>query len=110
MLAPGAPPEGLPVVELTRGGVFLRAESRLPAVRTVVKLVLSHPSLRGDVEVEGEVVRHVTPAEAEAWHTAPGFGVQFQGAAPEARAAIGALADEVRRDTPRPAPPPSREG
>jgi eukaryotic-like serine/threonine-protein kinase len=109
VLAPGAPPESLPVAELTRGGVFLRAERRLPPVRTVLKLVLSHPSLRGKVEVEGEVVRHVTPAEAEAWHTDPGFGVQFQSAAPEARAAIGALADEARRDTPLPAPPPTRE-
>ena len=109
LLSPGGAPERLPVVELTRGGIFLRAERKLPALRTRVKLALSHPSLRARLELEGEVVRHVSPSEAAAWHSAPGFAVQFASPAPEVRAAIGALADELRRDTPRPAPPPSRE-
>jgi len=107
VLSPGRAPERLPVVELTRGGIFLRAEKSLPALRARVKLALGHPSLRAKLEIEGEVVRHVTPAEAEAWRSAPGFAVQFASPTPEARAAIGALADEVRRDTPRPAAPPS---
>jgi serine/threonine-protein kinase len=103
----GAAPAGLPVVEITRGGIFLRAEKALPPLRTRVKLALSHASLRAKLELEGEVVRHLSPAEAAAWRTAPGFAVQFTNPSPEARAAIGALADELRRDTPPPAAPPS---
>ncbi len=57
--------------------------------------------------MEGEVVRHVSAAEAAAWRMTPGFAVQFVSPSPEARAAIGALADELRRDTPPPAAVPS---
>ncbi|HEY6101339.1 MAG TPA: serine/threonine-protein kinase, partial [Anaeromyxobacter sp.] len=46
VLLPGSGPERLPVVELTRGGIFLRAEKSLPALRARVKLALGHPSLR----------------------------------------------------------------
>lgn len=99
------PPSRLPAVELTRGGVFLRAEGELPPLRARVRVALSHPSLRSKVEVEGEVIRHVSPAEAASWRMAPGFAVQFHEPAPEARAALAALADELRRDTPAPAPP-----
>jgi hypothetical protein len=94
-------------VEVSRGGIFLRAEKGLPPVRARVKLALSHPTLRGRLELEGEVVRHVSPAEAEAWRTAPGFAVQFTSPPPEARAALAAIADEARSAAPVPAP--SRE-
>jgi eukaryotic-like serine/threonine-protein kinase len=104
VVAPGAAPEPLPVVELTRAGIFLRAEGKLPPLRTRLRLVLAHPSLRANLELEGEVVRHVSPAESEAWRTAPGFGVQLTSESLEARAAIGALADGVRRDATQPTP------
>jgi serine/threonine-protein kinase len=106
---PGGGPRRLPVVELTRGGIFVRAEQGLPPLRARLKLALAHPSLRAGLELEGEVVRHVSPAEAASWRTAPGFAVQFASPTPEVRAAISALADEMRRDTPPPAPPPSAE-
>ncbi|HET7825720.1 MAG TPA: protein kinase, partial [Anaeromyxobacter sp.] len=108
LVAPGAPPERLAVVELSRGGIFLRAEKELPPVRARVKLALSHPTLRSRLELDGEVVRHVSPAEAEAWRTAPGFAVQFTSPPPEARAALAAIADEARSAAPV-VPPPSRE-
>jgi serine/threonine-protein kinase len=102
-----APPVALPVVEITRAGLFLRAETALPPLLSQVRLLLSHPSLRGRVEVQGEVVRHVDPAQAAAWKMAPGMAVQFKDPAPEARAAITTLADEQRRDTgPQPLPAP----
>jgi serine/threonine-protein kinase len=99
----------LPVVEITRAGLFLRAETGLPPVLSRVKLLLSHPSLRGKVEVQGDVVRLVSTSEAAAWKMAPGIAVQFQDPAPEARAAITSLADEQRRDTgPHAAPAPAQ--
>jgi len=107
VVVPGAAPARMPAVELTRGGLFLRADGALPALRARVKVVLAHPSLRAEVEVEGEVVRHVSPAEAASWRMTPGFAVQFVSPSPAARAAIGELADELRRDTPVPAAPPS---
>jgi eukaryotic-like serine/threonine-protein kinase len=109
LVAPGAAPARVVVVELSRGGIFLRAEKDLPAVRARVRLLVSHPSLRSRLELDGEVVRHVSPAEAEAWRTAPGFAVQFTSPPPEARAALTALADEARTAAPPPVPPPSRE-
>ncbi len=101
---PGAAPAKLPAVELTRGGLFLHAERGLPPLRARVKLALAHPSFRAPVELEGEIVRHVSPGEAAQWRMTPGFAVQFVDPRPEARAAIAALADELRHDV---APPPS---
>jgi serine/threonine-protein kinase len=63
--------------------------------------------LRAKVQLEAEVVRHVSPADAPAWRMTPGYAVQFVNPTPEARAALGALADELRRETPPPAAPPS---
>jgi len=105
----GAPPATVPPVDLTRAGLFLLAEKDLPPLRSRVRLSLAHPSLRAKLALDGEVIQHVTPAEAASWRMAPGFAVQFLDPAPEARAAVAALADELRRDTPAPAPPPSAE-
>jgi serine/threonine-protein kinase len=106
----GAPPQRLPLVELTRGGgVFVRKEQELPPLRTRLRLALAHPSLRASLDLEGEVVRHVSPAEAASWNTAPGFAVQLAALAPEARAAIATLADGMRRDTPAAGSPRSAE-
>jgi len=96
LVVEGAKPLALPLVELTRAGLFLRAEAGLPPLMSRVKVLLTHPSLRGKVEVPAEVVRHVSPAEAASWRMAPGLAVQFVDPPPEVRAAITALADEVR--------------
>jgi len=105
-----AGPEGrrsLPAVELTRAGLYLRAEARLPPLFSRVKLSLSHPTLRGPLALEAEVVRHVLPAEAAAFRMAPGFALQLVDLPPEARAAVVALADAVspRQAAPTAAPP-----
>lgn len=100
--APGAAPVTLAVVELTRGGLFVRADAALPPLFARVKVSLSHPTLKARLELEAEVVRHVTAAEAAAWRMTPGFALQFTNPPPEARAALTALADETRRDTPLP--------
>jgi serine/threonine-protein kinase len=98
------PAVAAPVVEITRAGLFLRAEGALPPLLTRLGVGLAHPSLRARLDVRAEVVRHVTSAEAQAWHMAPGFAVQFVDLAPEARAAITAIVGEQRRGRARPAP------
>jgi serine/threonine-protein kinase len=97
---PGAGASRLPVVELTRGGLFLRADAALPPLLSRVAVTLAHPSLRARLELAAEVVRHVTAADAAAWRMTPGFAVQFADPPPEARAAVAALADEARREAP----------
>ncbi|ABS25321.1 serine/threonine-protein kinase [Anaeromyxobacter sp. Fw109-5] len=95
-------PARLPLRELTRSGAFLRADGGLPPLLSRLRLSLSHSALRAPLAVAAEVVRHVSPAEAEGWRMEPGFAVQFVDLAPEARAAIATLADAQR-----PAPPES---
>jgi serine/threonine-protein kinase len=103
----GGPPVPAPVVEITRAGLFLRAEKNLPPLLARVAVGLAHPSLRARLEVTAEVVRHVAPPEAEAWHMAPGFALQFVELAPEARAAISAIAGVQRRGPAKRAPAPA---
>ncbi len=97
---PGAPPERLAVVEVTRGGMFLRADDALPPLLSHVVVALSHPSLKAPLELPAEVVRHVGAADAVAWRMTPGFALQFANPPPEARAALAALADETKREAP----------
>ena len=98
----------LPVLELTRGGLFLQAESGLPPLLSRGKVTLSHRSLRGNLTFAVEVVRHVSPAEAQAVRMSPGFAVQAMELAPEVRAALAQLADQARA-SPAPARLPSAE-
>ncbi len=95
----------LTAVEVTRGGLFLGAESDLPPLFSRVSLALFHPSLKARLQLTGEVVRHVSAAEAGGWHMAPGFAVQLVELTPEARAALTELAEATRG-----APPPPRPG
>jgi len=94
--APGAVAVRTPVAEFNRAGMFFRAEHGLPPLLARVTVGLAHPSLRARLDVTAEVIRHVTPEEAAGWHLPPGFAVQFVDLAPEARAAIVAIAGEQR--------------
>jgi len=95
---PGTAPEQLEVVELTRGGLFLRADRGLPPLLSRVVVALSHPSLKAALELTAEVVRHVSAADASAWRMTPGFALQFANPPPEVRAALTTLADEAARE------------
>jgi serine/threonine-protein kinase len=105
----GSATRQLIAVEVTRGGLILRAESDLPPLFSRVALTLSHPSLRAALELNGEVVRHVSADEATRWHMAPGFAVQLVELTPERRAALTDLAEATRGAasvaTPAPAAP-----
>ncbi len=97
----GPSPRLLTASEVTRAGLFVRAEQDLPPLLSRVQLTVSHPVLRAAVSLVGEVVRHVSPAEAAQWHMAPGFAVQLVDLTPERRAALTDLADATRTG-PRP--------
>ncbi|MBK9516947.1 MAG: serine/threonine protein kinase [Anaeromyxobacter sp.] len=100
----GAAPRLLSAAEVTRAGLFVRAEGDLPPLLGRVQLTVAHPALRAKVALVGEVVRHVTPADAAQWKMAPGFAVQLVDLTPEQRAALTDLADATRAG-PRPQAP-----
>jgi serine/threonine-protein kinase len=97
----------LVAVEVTRGGLFLGAETDLPPLFSRVALSLSHPALRARLELAGDVVRHVSAAEAERWHMSPGFAVQLVELTPERRAALTDLVEATRGAPPGTAAPVS---
>ncbi len=88
--------------DLSRGGVFLGTEPPLPPLFTPVHVTLEHPEQ--PIECEGEVVRHVTVQQAQAWRMAPGFAVQFTALSPAVRSAVDRIVQglppaEVARTT-----------
>jgi serine/threonine-protein kinase len=90
-------PRRLAVVEIWRAGLFIRADTDLPPLLSRVRLSLAHPALGARLELAGEVVRHVSAADAAAWRMAPGFAVQLVDVSPEAKAALAGIADEGAR-------------
>jgi len=107
--AEGGRPERLPVVELTRAGLFLRADAALPPLLSRVKVKLEHRSLRAPLTLAAEVVRHVSPAEAAAVQMVPGFALQAVELTPELRAALTDLADLARPPAAVPRAPTAAE-
>jgi eukaryotic-like serine/threonine-protein kinase len=89
----GPTPRRLAAADVSRGGLFVRAESDLPPLFSRVTLSLAHPALRARLSLIGEVVRHVSPAEAAQWKMAPGFAVQLTELTPERRAALADLVE-----------------
>jgi serine/threonine-protein kinase len=93
----------LVAVEVTRGGLFLGCEIDLPPLFSRVSLSLSHPASRTALALVGEVVRHVSAAEAGRWNMVPGFAVQLLELTPELRVALADMAEAARDASPRPA-------
>ncbi|AKJ07563.1 serine/threonine protein kinase [Archangium gephyra] len=71
----GEAPRRLGCDQVGRTGLFLRTDAP-PPLLTPVRLLLELPG--GELPCTGQVVRHVTPAQAEAWGMEPGFGVELQ--------------------------------
>ena len=71
----GEAPRRLGCDQVGRSGLFLRTDAP-PPLLTRVRLLLELPG--GELPCTGQVVRHVTPAQAEAWGMVPGFGVELQ--------------------------------
>jgi serine/threonine protein kinase len=90
VLAPGTDPVRLTCTELSRAGAFLCTEGIMPPLRSRVALTLE---LRDSpLRCVGEVVRHVTAAQASSWSMRAGFAVQFVELSTEARDALARLA------------------
>jgi serine/threonine-protein kinase len=91
-----AAPQTLPARDLSRGGALVELASPPPPLFATMKVALGRGAAR--LELQAEVVRHVSAAEARAWGRAPGFALQFLGAPPITEA----LASAAERP-----PPPS---
>ncbi|MHB8873704.1 MAG: protein kinase domain-containing protein [Myxococcaceae bacterium] len=85
----GAPLGRFRCSDISRGGLFLCAESAVPPIFSRVKVALEGP--QGSLECLAEVVRHVTPEQAKAWNMLPGFGVQFWDLSPQTKEALARL-------------------
>jgi serine/threonine-protein kinase len=74
------------VQDVSRAGCFLCSTSAPPRVFSRVTLTI--PSVG---TVQGDVVRHVSAEQAQAWNMPQGFGVQFTSVRPEQREALDLL-------------------
>jgi serine/threonine-protein kinase len=99
-------PRALRAREATRGGVFLRGSAPLPPLRSEVRLSLEVDGGRR-VDVAGEVVRHVSAADAARWNMPEGFAVAFHDLTPDQRGALDALAARLAQ-APAATPLPAR--
>ncbi|WP_176067609.1 serine/threonine-protein kinase [Anaeromyxobacter diazotrophicus] len=80
--------------EAARGGLFFPEEGTLPPLFS--RLAVDVPAAGGrPVRVEGEVVRHVSAAEAARWQMQPGFALQLGALPGDAQAAVDALAAQL---------------
>jgi serine/threonine protein kinase len=89
-LEPGIAPVRVMCTDLSRAGAFLCTEGTLPLLRSRVTLTLELPGKQ--LPCTGEVVRHITPAQASLWGMRPGFAIQFIGQCAELREALTFLA------------------
>ena len=80
--------------EATRGGLFFPDPGSLPPLFSRLSVDVPADGPR-TLRVEGEVVRHVSPAEAARWRMSPGFALQLGALAPDAQAAFDVLAAQL---------------
>ena len=80
------PAQKLQVQDVSRAGCFLISKAPPPRVFSRVTLTLP-----GVGTVQGDVVRHVSAEQAQAWNMPQGFGVQFSSVRPEQREALDLL-------------------
>jgi serine/threonine protein kinase len=74
-LVSGGPQWIMRAVQVNRAGAFICFGGQPPPLRSRVPVRFPTPS--GNVTAVGEVVRHVSAAEAQAWNMEPGFALQF---------------------------------
>jgi serine/threonine-protein kinase len=90
--------------EITRGGLFVRAEPPLPVPFARVEVSLARDG-SAPLELHGDVVRVVTPAEAAGSGLPPGFAIQFLSPTPAVRAELERMSGPSR-----PSPSPAVTG
>ncbi len=93
----------LQVQDVSRAGCFLQSTSAPPRVFSRVTLTIPQVGT-----VQGDVVRHVSAEQAQAWNMPQGFGVQFTSVRPEQREALDLLTKGLPiSPTEPPAPAPA---
>ncbi len=100
------PTRMLKAVDISKGGTFICTSGLLPPLFSQVKVSLPKVD-GGKLEVVGEVVRHVSPAEAEAWNMEPGFAVQFVALSPEQRRSLERVVTDLPKASLAPTPAPT---
>lgn len=80
------PSSKLLVQDVSRAGCFLCSAAAPPRVFSRVTLTIPKVG-----QVQGDVVRHVSADQAQAWNMPQGFGVQFTSVRPEQREALDLL-------------------
>jgi serine/threonine-protein kinase len=95
----GEAPRRLGCDQVGRSGLFLRTDAP-PPVLTQVRLLLELPG--GELACTGQVVRHVTPAQAQSWGMEPGFGVELQHVPADFHETLTRLLSGGRAQTPAP--------
>jgi serine/threonine-protein kinase len=88
----------LPAAEVSKGGLFLASRGELPPLFSRVEVLLRTGSRT--VALPGEVVRHVSPAQAAGWKMDPGFAVQLGPLGPAERAALEELRTRLQASPP----------
>ncbi|MDP1829419.1 MAG: serine/threonine-protein kinase [Archangium sp.] len=87
----------LHVQDVSRAGCFLCSTSAPPRVFSRVMLTIPQVGT-----VQGDVVRHVSAEQAQAWNMPQGFGVQFTSVRPEQREALDMLTKGLPVSPPEP--------
>lgn len=91
---------GLPVDNISMGGLYVRCLQPLPA-GTKVSLELTRPGSPRPIPVLGRVVSAVSPAQAEARGIAPGMGIAFDELPPHIEVRIEGVVAVVDPDATR---------
>jgi Tfp pilus assembly protein PilZ len=96
---------GLPVENISMGGLFVRTSAAL-AEGTPVMLQVVRPGLKRAIHVTGRVVSTVSPEEARARGLVAGMGIGFDPVEGDAAERLHALLDDLGLRAPAaPAPP-----
>lgn len=88
---------GLPIDNISLGGLFVRTDSPLP-VGTKVALELSQPKLGGSLKVAGTTVLSLNAAQAKSAGSVAGMGVRFDPLPAEATEKLRALLSTLSED------------
>ncbi|MFO0759096.1 MAG: PilZ domain-containing protein, partial [Byssovorax sp.] len=96
---------GLPVENISLGGLFVRSQSPL-ALGTQMTILLFRSGFRRPIQVIGQVVSAVSPEQARQWGAMAGMGIRFDQMDGDAPLRLRMLIDELGGASARPAAPP----
>ena len=92
---------GLPVANISMGGLFVRSATSF-APGTPVMLQVVRPGLKRAIQMTGQVVSVVSPAEARERGTVAGMGIVLHGLDRDTEPRLRALVDDLAGIAPAP--------